>query len=239
QENGSEKFIEKIKTAKPYLESYIDGVIAGKNGNSPSERVEMANQVVPMLRKVQNLVERNGLIEYFSSKAKIDDTSFLTELKKSFSQNQSRVQISEAKTDSILCWERHLVQLILSDKETAQTVLQAVDPEDFSSSVLRSIANTCSQKIQEDESLEIDKLIDDTEDPEARALLTQLGLEPLEFDSLEKSVSDCIKKFNSFHLKSKIKIYKKQRNEANMAGQIERSNEINSKIQEMYSALTH
>jgi len=238
-ENGAEKFLEKIKTAKPYLESYIDGVITRKNGNSPSELAEMANQVVPMLRKVQNLVERNSLIEYFSSEAKIDDGSFLVELKKSFSNNQSRVEVFEAKTDSILCWERHLVQLILSDKKTAQKVLKAVNPEDFSNAALRDIAITCSQKIQENESLEIDKLIDNTEDPETKTVITQLGLEPLEFDSVEKSVSDCIKKFNSFHIKSKIKFYKKQRNEANMAGQIERSNEINRKIQEMYSALTH
>jgi len=238
-ENGAEKFLEKIKTAKPYLESYIDGVIIRKNGNSPSELAKMANQVVPMLRKVQNLVERNSLIEYFSSEAKIDDTSFLMELKKSFSKNQSRVEVFETKIDSVLRLERHLVQLILSDKETAQKVLQAVNLEDFSSATLKAIAITCSQKIQEDESLEIDKLIDNTDNPEAKDLLTQLGLEPLEFDSIEKSVIDCIKKFNSFHLKSKIKIYKKQRNEANMAGQTERSNEINRKIQEMYSALTH
>ena len=238
-ENGAEKFLEKIKTAKPYLESYIDGVIIRKNGNSPSELAKMANQVVPMLRKVQNLVERNSLIEYFSSEAKIDDTSFLMELKKSFSKNQSRVEVFETKIDSVLRLERHLVQLILSDKETAQKVLQAVNLEDFSSATLKAIAITCSQKIQEDESLEIDKLIDNTDNPEAKDLLTQLGLEPLEFDSIEKSVTDCIKKFNSFHLKSKIKIYKKQRNEANMAGQTERSNEINRKIQEMYSALTH
>ncbi|MEC9423284.1 MAG: DNA primase [Nitrospinota bacterium] len=238
-ENGAEKFLEKIKTAKPYLESYIDGVIIRKNGNSPSELAKMANQVVPMLRKVQNLVERNSLIEYFSSEAKIDDTSFLMELKKSFSKNQSRVEVFETKIDSVLRLERHLVQLILSDKKTAQKVLQAVNLEDFSSATLKAIAITCSQKIQEDESLEIDKLIDNTDNPEAKDLLTQLGLEPLEFDSIEKSVTDCIKKFNSFHLKSKIKIYKKQRNEANMAGQTERSNEINRKIQEMYSALTH
>ena len=238
-QNGAEKFLEKIKTAKPYLESYIDRVIAGKKGNSPSELVKMANQVVPMLRKVQNLVERNSLIEYFSSEAKVDDTSFLIELKKSFSKNQVRIEALEEKTESILCWERHLVQLILSDKKTAQKVLQAINPEDFSSPALRSIVITCSEKIQKDESLEVDKLIDNTEDPEAKTLLTQLGLEPVEFDSIEKSVSDCIKKFNSFHLKSKIKLYKKQRNEANMSGQIEQSNEINKKIQEMYSALTH
>ena len=186
------------------MESYIDGVITRKNGNSTSELAKMANQVVPMLRKVQNLVERNSLVEYFSSEAKIDDAAFLMELKKSFSKNQSRVEVLETKTDSVLRLERHLVQLILSDKETAQKVLHAVNPEDFSSSVLRTIAMTCSQKIQKDESLEIDKLIDNTDNPEAKDLLTQLGLEPLEFDSVEKSVTDCIKKFNSFHLKSKI-----------------------------------
>ena len=51
QENGADNFIEKIKTAKPYLESYIDTVVAGKDGNSPSKRVEMANMVLPWLGK--------------------------------------------------------------------------------------------------------------------------------------------------------------------------------------------
>ena len=237
QENGAEKFLEKIKTAKPYFESYIDGVVAGKNGNSPSERVEMANQVVPMLRKVQNLVERNGLIEYFSSAAKIDDTSFLGELKKSFSQNQSMVEPSETGKKSILHTEKYLVQLILSDKETAQKVLQAINPEDFSNPALRSIAITCSQ--MEDEDIEIDKLIDQTEEPEIRSLLTQFGLEPIEFDFPEKTISDCVAKFNNVHIKSKIKIIKQQRNEAEMAGQVEKSRELQSKLREMQLALVH
>ncbi len=72
-ENGVDNFTEKIKTAKPYLESYIDTVVAGKDGSSPSKRVEMANKVLPIVGKVHNLVERNGLLEYFSFKAKIDD----------------------------------------------------------------------------------------------------------------------------------------------------------------------
>ena len=237
QENGAEKFLEKIKTAKPYFESYIDGVVAGKNGNSPSERVEMANQVVPMLRKVQNLVERNGLIEYFSSAAKIDDASFLGELKKSFSQNQPMVEPSETGKNSILHTEKYLVQLILSDKETAQKVFQAINPEDFSNPALRSIAITCSQT--EDEDIEIDKLIDQTEEPEIRSLLTQFGLEPIEFDSPEKTISDCVAKFNNVHIKSKIKIIKQQRNEAEMAGQIEKSRELQSKLREMQLALAH
>ena len=190
-----------------------------------------------MLRKVQNLVERNGLIEYFSSTAKIDEASFLGELKKSFSQNQSKVEVLEVGKSAILHTEKYLVQLILSDKETAQKVLQAINPEDFSSPALRSIAITCSQTIDKD--IEIDKLIDQTDDPEIRSLLTQFGLEPIEFDSPEKTVSDCVTKFNNVHIKSKIKIVKQQRNEAEMAGQLEKSRELQNKLREMQLALTH
>ena len=237
QENGAEKFLEKIKTAKPYLESYIDRVVAGKNGNSPAEQVKMANQVLPMLRKVHHLVERTGLMEYFVGEAKIDNASCLKELKNIFSQNQSKVEVLEAETVPLLNLERHLVHLILSDKETARGVFEAINLEDFSNPALRSIAITCSQT--DDEDIEIDKLIDQTDDPEIRSLLTQFGLEPIKFDSPEKTVSDCVTKFNNVHIKSKIKIVKQQRNEAEMAGQVEKSRELQNKLREMQLALTH
>jgi DNA primase len=237
QENGAEKFLKKIKTAKPYLESYIDRVVAGKNGNSPAEQVKMANQVLPMLRKVNHLVERTGLMEYFVGKAKIDNASCLKELKNIFSQNQSKVEVLEAETVPLLNLERHLVHLILSDKETARGVFEAINLEDFSNPALRSIAITCSQT--DDEDIEIDKLIDQTDDPEIRSLLTQFGLEFIEFDSPEKTVSDCVTKFNNVHIKSKIKIVKQQRNEAEMAGQLEKSRELQNKLREMQLALTH
>ena len=238
-ENGVDNFMEKIKTAKPYLESYIDTVVAGKDGSSPSTRVEMANKVLPIVGKVHNLVERNGLLEYFSFKAKIDDASFLTELKKSFLRNQPRIDIPETETNSTLNLERHLVHLILSGKETAQRVFKAVNLEDFSNPALKSIATTCLQMIDKNEDVEIDKLIDQTDDPEIRSRLTQFGLEPLEFDSPEKTVSDCVTKFNNVHIKSKIKIVKQQRNEAEKAGQVEKSRELQNKLREMQLALTH
>jgi len=239
QENGADNFIEKIKTAKPYLESYIDTVVAGKDGNSPSKRVEMANKVLPMVGKVNNLVERNSLLEYFSFKAKIDDASFLTELKKSFLRNQPRIDVPETETNSALNLERHLVHLILSGKETAQRVFKAVNLEDFSNPALKSIATTCLQMINRNEDMEIDKLIDQTDDPEIRSQLTEFGLEPLEFDSPDRTVSDCVTKFNNVHIKSKIKIVKQQRNEAEKAGQIEKSRELQNKLREMQLALTH
>jgi len=236
---GADKFIEKIKIAKPFLESYIDTVVAGKDNNSPSEVVEMTNKVLPMVGKVENLVERNSLLEYFSSRAKIDDASFLTELKKSFSRNQPKVNMPEKETDSIFNLERHLVHLILSDKEIAERILKVVNPEDFSNPALKSIATTCLQRISDNEDLEIDKLIEQTDDPEIRSRLTQFGLEPLEFDSPEKTIADCITKFKNISIKSKIKLVKQQRNEAEMAGQVKKSRELQNRLREMQLALTH
>ena len=143
------------------------------------------------------------------------------------------------ETDSILNLERHLVHLILSDKETAERVLKAVNPEDFSNPALKSIATTCLQKISEDKDLEIDKLIEQTDDPEIRSRLTQFGLEPLEFDSPEKTISDCITKFKKISIKSKIKLVKQQRNEAEMAGQTDKSRQLQNRLREMQLALTH
>ena len=93
--------------------------------------------------------------------------------------------------------------------------------------------------INRNEDMEIDKLIDQTADPEIRPQLTQFGIEPLEFDSPERNVSDCVTKFNNVHIKSKIKIVKQQRNEAEKAGQIEKSRELQNKLREMQLALTH
>ena len=69
--------------------------------------------------------------------------------------------------------------------------------------------------------------------------MTQFGLEPLEFDSPEKTISDCITKFKKISIKSKIKLVKQQRNEAEMAGQTDKSRQLQNRLREMQLALTH
>ncbi|MBT3874618.1 MAG: hypothetical protein HOF68_01125, partial [Nitrospina sp.] len=135
--------------------------------------------------------------------------------------------------------EKHLVHLILSDKETAQTILLEVDPEDFSDPVLKDIVQTCKQKIDKDEDLKIDQLLDKTEDPETRNILSRLGLESVEFESPERTVKDCVGKLKNIRLKSKIKDLKLQRLDAAKAGQVERSQELQAQLREMHLALTH
>jgi DNA primase len=238
-EQGTEIFLEKIRNAKPFIESYIDALIQETPGKTPADRVKMANQILPLLAKIKNNVERTAWLEEFTSKTGIDDLNFLKELKKSFSQNQTRIVETDNVSASLLNLEKHLVHLILSDKETARGILLDINPEDFSDPILRTIAHTCRKKIDADEDLRLDQLLDQTENPEVRNTLSRLGLEPVEFDTPERTIKECVKKFKNIRLKSKIKDLKLQRLQAANAGQIERSQELQAQLHEMHLALTH
>ena len=238
-EQGTEKFLEKIRCAKPFIESYIDALVQETPGKTPADRVKMANQILPLLAKSQNNVERTAWLEKFTDITGVDDLAFLKELKKAFSQNQTRLAETENDSVSLLNLEKHLVQLILSDKETACAILQELDPEEFSDPALRTIAQTCRQKIDAGEDLRLDQLLDQTEDPGIKNILSRLGLEPLEFDTPERTINECVRKFKNIRLKSKIKDLKLQRLNAANAGQVERSQELGAQLNEIYLALTH
>ncbi len=238
-DNGAEIFLEKIRNAKSFMESYIDTLIQDSPGKSPEGRVKMANQILPMLVKIKNTVERSAWLEKFTSKTNIDDRTFLKELSKAISRNQPRLAETENELAPLLNLEKHLVHLILSDKETAEIILLEIDPEEFSDPALKAIAQTCRQKINSGEDLKIDQLLDQTEDPEIKNILSRLGLEAVEFDTPERTIKDCVGKFKNIHLKSKIKDLKLQRLNAAKAGQVERSRELQAQLREMHLALTH
>jgi DNA primase len=238
-EKGTESFLAEIRNAKPFIESYIDALIKDSPGGTPSDKVNMANQVLPLLAKIKNIVERNAWLEKFTSKAGIDDKTFLKELKKAFTQNQTRLIEPKNELAPRFNLEKHLVHLILSDKETARDILLELDPEDFLDPAFRTIAKTCQQKINDDADLRLDQLLDQTEDPEVRNVLSRLGLEPVEFDVRERTIQECVRKFKNIHLKSKIKDLKLQRLQAAEAGQTERSQELQAQLHEMHLALTH
>ncbi len=238
-EKGADQFLEAVHNAKPFIESYIDALVEKTSGKTPADRVKMANQVLPLLAKVKNNVERTAWLEKFTSKTGIDDWTFLKELKKALSQNQ--VQLAETNNDlaPLLNLEKHLVHLILSDKETAQVILLELDPEEFTDPDLRTIARTCQQKINAGEELKLDRLLDQTEDPGIRTILSRFGLEAVEFEVPERTIKECVRKFKNIRLKSKIRELKSQRLEAAKSGQVERSQELQEQLREMHLALTH
>lgn len=70
-----------------------------------------------------------------------------------------------------------------------------------------------------------------------KSVLTQVGIEPILFDNVKKAVADCIHEIQKRTIDKKINNLKKQRNEAEQAGQTDRSRELHQQMREMQVSL--
>jgi len=62
-------------------------------------------------------------------------------------------------------------------------------------------------------------------------------MEPILFDNVKRAVADCINEIKKRTTDKKIKDLKKQRNEAEQAGQTDRSRELHQQVREMQVSL--
>ncbi|MCH8932176.1 MAG: hypothetical protein IH923_03815 [Nitrospinae bacterium] len=73
-----------------------------------------------------------------------------------------------------------------------------------------------------------------------KTVLTRVGVEPILFDDVTKAATDCILEIRRRSGEKKINELKKQRNEAERAGQTDRSRELHQQVREMqFSLLPH
>ncbi len=238
REFGPESFLKQIENAKPFIESNIENAIAKGDVRTPSGRMEIVNRVLPLLLKVKNPLERNEWVRFFSDKVGVEDKPLLQEIKKALEQNQRTVPAPVERTRSKQDPELYLVHLMLSDKKIAGEVRERAAPEDFADPGIRSVVALIFDLLARDMPIQIDRMLDQTDVPEIKALLTRIGLEPIAFEDPVKGAADCLRVLRKRNLETKIRELKKQRNEAEKAGESERSREIHSRLRELQMTLS-
>lgn len=239
QDFGPEKFLQLIENARPFVESYIDGASAKGNLGTPSGRMEVVNGVLPLLAKIKNNLERSEWIKYLSEKAGVEDKALLKELKKTLTQNQSLVKIEAIETKSTKKpdSELYLVHLLLSDQQVARKIRDRVSTEEFSDPDLRQIGEMIYRFLDTEQSVQVDRLLDQVERPEIRALLSKIGMKPIAFDNPLQGAEDCIIELKRTHIEKEIKTLKQLRNQADKAGKIAESREIHTQLKKVQHSL--
>ena len=237
---GPEKFLEELKNAQPFVESFIDDAIAGGNLSTPMGKVEVVNKVLPILMKIENTIERTEWISILTERAKIEDQALLTELKNTIKQDKTVVDEPHQKNDysNKQNTELYLVHLMFSDKELAIQIKEQAKIENFTDPNLRQIAELCYQLLDEDCELRIDSVMDRLDKPKIKTLLSKIGVTTIPFDNPKQTVSDCIQALNKKSHSQQVEELKKQRNEALVAGESERSQKIQNKLKELRITLT-
>lgn len=239
REHGTPAFLEQVDHAEPYVEYFIRKTAACGDTGKPAGRVEIANRVLPLLCKIKNSVARAEAVRLLSEQLGTDDHALLAELKKAVKKEKTFIRQPESKlTKPDTPEEHYLIHLLLAGGETAAVIRRQVPLEAFQDENLRHIAGLFYTMMEEGRPVAVDRVLDQTAVPEVRTLLTRIGLSPLEFDDAGKAAADCIQKIKRRNLETRIKELKKERNEAEKAGQTERSRQLHQLVRDMQTSLS-
>ncbi|MBT5986124.1 MAG: DNA primase [Nitrospina sp.] len=232
---GPEKFLEKLKNAKPFVETFIDDIIADGDLTTPMGKVAVVNQVLPILINVKNTIERTEWISILTERAKIEDQALLNELKNAIKQDKTIVSdpLQKDGHQNKKNVELYLVRLMFSDKELALKIKEKVKIEDFIDPDLRLIVGSCYRLLAEGCELKVDFIMNQIDEPNIRNLLSEIGVTSIPFDNPKQTVRDCINAINKKAHAQQVEELKIQRNAALVAGESERSQKIQNKLEEL------
>ncbi|MBI4382758.1 MAG: DNA primase [Nitrospinae bacterium] len=230
---GRDAFLRKAEEAAPFMEYFIRKAIGSGDIKTVAGRLEVVNRVMPFLSKIKNSVERSELVKFCSEQTGVEDKALLAELKKNLGGRQTPEPVLESRPRAKQSLETYLVQLMLADATAARTVRELVPAEDYGEAPLRRVAEIFYGFIDRGQPIQIDRILDQTDEPEIRGLLTQIGLSPIHFDNVERAVTDCVGKLRKARLETKIKELKNQRREAQKAGLAEKSRELHNMVRQM------
>ena len=192
QEQGKDAFLKLINDAQPFVHYLLGRILRTAETRSTEDKLGAINRVLPVLAKIKNSVERSEHIRYVAEKVGVEDRAFLEEMRKSLAQNKNRVDAPVSSKKGNLDPEWYLLHLMLADAEAARDIATNVALTEYENTLYQETAELLYGLIERNQPLRVDRLIDHTDQPDVKSVLTQMGMEPILFDNVKRAVADCI-----------------------------------------------
>jgi len=232
REKGREAFLSLVNKSQPFLENLIDKTIMREGTKNAADKLAAVKSILPVLSKVRGSVERSEYIRYLAEKARVDQKSLLEDVKKYISGTKTVEKSARALRQKRPAVELFLLHLILADEQAAKEIRDQVSVDEFQDPLFKEIAKIFYARIDEDQPVRLDQVLDHAVQPEVKSMLSEIGIAPMGFDAIPKATSDCIVKMKKRASKPKIIELRKLRNVADKAGQAERSRDLHNQAKE-------
>ncbi|MFO7820413.1 MAG: toprim domain-containing protein, partial [Halanaerobacter sp.] len=214
KEEGKEKFLEEKENATSLIQFKIDQVLNDRDLSNVDERVNVVQEILPILHLVDDGVERNEYLRQVAEKLKIKLEVLRTELNKfEKSQQQDRksvkrnnnleesIKLNDPKKDGYQNAVEGLLKLMLNNSHLINRVKDRLDKIDFVEEDHRGLFRAIADLYQAKGKVETNELYNKLSTESAQKLLTKLSVQGDNFDSsvnLDKILSDYIKKIKGY-----------------------------------------
>ncbi len=229
---GRDAFLDLVNKSQPFLENLIDKTIMEKGINNAADKLAAVNRILPVLSKVKGSVERSEYVRYLAEKAQVDQKSLLEDVKNYISGKKPKDKDPTVLSQKRPILELYLLHLMLADEQAAKEIRDQINVDEFQDPLYREIANIFYARINDNQPVRLDQILDHAVHPEVKSILSEIGVAPMDFDAIPKATADCIMKIKRRSSKPKIIELRKLRNEADKAGQTERSRDFHNQARE-------
>jgi len=185
QNGGDEAVRDLIARRVPLFEFAIKSVIAGYDTKTPEGRVSALNQVAPLISKIKDASLRpeyvRSVAAWLGMEVDVVTRAVKSSGPKGSASNQPLLETRPSESvnlkDPILMLEREVLKVKLQVSELAAPWSE-LEPEVFTYAPYAALR----ARIDESPDQVITDLLDRTEDPDLRSLMTELTVEPIRTD---------------------------------------------------------
>lgn len=229
QKEGKDNFSNLVITAPPLLEYKLIRLISKYDYSSINGKIQIVQQLLPDLLKVQSPVARQAFIQRLAEKLILPETAIHAEIKKNTvpDYNSSRILTHKSNKSAFEKAERSLVRIILDYPDMLEDLEKRGGKELFISPNLKEIYQINYLMRQSGHNIKANDLVSFFDNDQLKQCLTEILLEEDTFTEIERIFRDCVVLLQIEYINRKIT------EKTSMMVQMEKSGEVTKSLEYM------
>jgi len=187
--HGAERYTEAVNTATSFVDFLIQEASKRYDVETPRGKAAFLSDVLPIIGKIPNRVERIGYVGPLAEHAGITDGAVLDELRRHVETRAQRFELPAVEGSPVKLAERELIRWILSSPESS-AILDEIEEEDLEGLATAPIVRAMKEE-KLSGTLSTERLLDRLEPDAARNQLTRIMTEPSPLGP-RQSARDCL-----------------------------------------------
>lgn len=187
--HGAERYSEAVDAASSFVDFLIQEASKRYDVGTPRGKAAFLSDVLPIIGKIPNRVERIGYVGPLAEHAGITDGAVLDELRRHVENKAQRFELPAVEAPPVKLAERELIRWILSSRESS-AILDEIEEEDLEGLATAPILRAMKEE-KVSGTLSTERLLDRLEPDARRNQLTRIMTEPSPLGP-RQSARDCL-----------------------------------------------
>jgi DNA primase len=201
RQHTGEEFLRHVNAAVSFVDYLLTRAARFADLRSPAGRADCVDRLSPLLRKIENQVERWGYVAFVAERLGVPPEVLQRQMyphqtPREHTPYQAPVRPRRPPSPTPVSPEYALLQMLCHNVRLLEQVQHQVSPEDFHDADLRAIYTVLADRAPEGGPIVFPRMLEEAANPRQMQLLTQMAMESTLTNPTEVSAAlhDCITK---------------------------------------------